>query len=64
MKKIIYILMCIIGVIGFISLNVIVCVLREETYSFLKHLVMIIGYISVIVFATGFLLLINKKQDN
>ncbi len=64
MKKIIYIFMMVVGLIGFISLNVIVCLLNEDIFPFLKHLVMIIGYISMIIFGVGFLFLIKCKQEN
>ena len=48
----------------FISLNVIVCFIREESYPNLKHVIMIIGYISIIIFAIGFLLLRKEgKKD-
>ena len=56
--------MCILGIVGFISLNIIVCLLREETFPFLKHLIMIIGYISIIIFAIGFFLLIKKGYES
>lgn len=60
MRRIIYYLICAIGLIGFISLNVIVCFIREESFPGLKHVIMIIGYLSIIVFGMGFLLL--KKE--
>ena len=64
MRRIMYYLICALGLIGFISLNVIVCFVREESYPNLKHVIMIIGYISIIIFAIGFLLLRKEgKKD-
>ena len=65
MRRIMYYLICAIGLIGFISLNVIVCFVREEEFPGLKHIIMIIGYVSIVIFAIGFLLLRQegKKDD-
>ena len=64
MRRIMYYLICAIGLIGFISLNVIVCFVREEEFPGLKHVIMIIGYVSMVIFAIGFLLLRKEgKKD-
>ena len=64
MRRIMYYLICAIGLIGFISLNVIVCFIREEEFPGLKHVIMIIGYVSIVIFAIGFLLLRKEgKKD-
>ena len=60
MRRIVYYLICALGLIGFISLNVIVCFIREESFPVLKHVIMIIGYLSILIFGIGFLLL--KKE--
>lgn len=60
MRRIIYYMICTLGLLGFISLNVIVCFFREEDYPLLKDMIMIIGYLSIVVFGMGFLLL--KKE--
>ncbi len=60
MRRIMYYLICALGLIGFISLNVIVCFIKEETFPGLKHVIMIIGYLSILIFGIGFLLL--KKE--
>lgn len=64
MRRIIYYLICALGLIGFISLNVIVCFIREEEFPGLKHVIMIIGYVSILVFAVGFLLLRKEGQKD
>ena len=64
MRRIMYYLICAIGLIGFISLNVIVCFIQEEEFPGLKHVIMIIGYVSIVIFAIGFLLLRKEgKKD-
>lgn len=63
MKKIIYIIMCALGLIGLVSLYVLVCLVHEEDFNGLRHIVIIIGYISVILFGGGFLLLIANKKE-
>lgn len=62
MKKIIYILMCVLGLLIFFSLYVIVSIITETEFPNLKYLVMGLGYISVGLFVSGFLLLINKQK--
>ena len=48
MKKIIYVIMTILGLIGFFSMYVIVCLVKEEEFAGLKYVIMIIGYLSII----------------
>ena len=62
MKKVIYIIMTILGLVGFLSLYVIVCLVQEEEFAGLKYVIMIIGYLSVILFGGGFLMLLTKKR--
>lgn len=62
MKKVIYIIMTILGLVGFLSLYVIVCLVQEEEFAGLKYVIMIIGYLSVILFGGGFLMLLTKKK--
>lgn len=64
MRRIIYILLCVLGLIGFLSLNVIVCLVTEQEFSGLKHVIMIIGYVSLIAFGIGFLMLMKKGEDD
>ena len=63
MKKVIYIIMSILGLVGFLSLYVIVCLVQEEEFAGLKYVIMIIGYLSVILFGGGFLMLLTKKKE-
>ena len=63
MKKVIYIIMTILGLVGFLSLYVIVCLVQEEEFAGLKYVIMIIGYLSVILFGGGFLMLLTKKKE-
>lgn len=46
--------MTILGLVGFLSLYVIVCLVQEEEFAGLKYVIMIIGYLSVILFGGGF----------
>lgn len=62
MKKVIYIIMTILGLVGFLSLYVIVCLVQEEEFAGLKYVIMIIGYLSVILFGGGFLMLLTKRK--
>ena len=59
----IYIIMTILGLGGFLSLYVIVCLVQEEEFAGLKYVIMIIGYLSVILFGGGFLMLLTKKKE-
>ena len=63
MKKGIYIIITILGLVGFLSLYVIVCLVQEEEFAGLKYVIMIIGYLSVILFGGGFLMLLTKKKE-
>ena len=63
MKKVIDIIMTILGLVGFLSLYVIVCLVQEEEFAGLKYVIMIIGYLSVILFGGGFLMLLTKKKE-
>ena len=63
MKKVIYKIMTILGLVGFLSLYVIVCLVQEEEFAGLKYVIMIIGYLSVILFGGGFLMLLTKKKE-
>ncbi|MBS5853506.1 MAG: hypothetical protein ACLUG4_05460 [Bacilli bacterium] len=63
MKKIIYVIMTILGLIGFFSMYVIVCLVKEEEFAGLKYVIMIIGYLSIILFGGGFLMLLAKKKE-
>lgn len=62
-EKVIYIIMTILGLVGFLSLYVIVCLVQEEEFAGLKYVIMIIGYLSVILFGGGFLMLLTKKKE-
>ena len=53
----------ILGLVGFLSLYVIVCLVQEEEFAGLKYVIMIIGYLSVILFGGGFLMLLTKKKE-
>lgn len=55
--------MTILGFVGFLSLYVIVCLVQEEEFAGLKYVIMIIGYLSVILFGGGFLMLLTKKKE-
>lgn len=55
--------MTILGLVGFLSLYVIVCLVQEEEFAGLKYVIMIIGYLSVILFSGGFLMLLTKKKE-
>ena len=55
--------MTILGLVGFLSLYVIVCLVQEEEFAGLKYVIMIIGYLSVILFGGGFLMLLTKKTE-
>lgn len=55
--------MTILGLVGFLSLYVIVCLIQEEEFAGLKYVIMIIGYLSVILFGGGFLMLLTKKKE-
>ena len=55
--------MTILGLVGFLSLCVIVCLVQEEEFAGLKYVIMIIGYLSVILFGGGFLMLLTKKKE-
>ena len=55
--------MTILGLVGFLSLYVIVCLVQEEEFAGLKCVIMIIGYLSVILFGGGFLMLLTKKKE-
>lgn len=55
--------MTILGLVGFLSLYVIVCLVQEEEFAVLKYVIMIIGYLSVILFGGGFLMLLTKKKE-
>lgn len=55
--------MTILGLVGFLSLYVIVCLVQEEEIAGLKYVIMIIGYLSVILFGGGFLMLLTKKKE-
>ena len=55
--------MTILGLVGFLSLYVIVCLVQEEEFAGLKYVIMIIGYLSVILFGGGFLMLLTKKKE-
>lgn len=61
MKKTISILMTIVGILIFLSLYVLVSLVTEDEFSGLRYVVMAAGYIAVILFCCGFLLL-NKKD--
>ena len=66
MKKIIYLSMSILGLLGILSLYVIVTLYKEEAYPNIRHIVMIIGYISLILFIIGWLkyIVIKRKVEN
>ena len=55
--------MTILGLVGFLSLYVIVCLVQEEEFAGLKYVILIIGYLSVILFGGGFLMLLTKKKE-
>ena len=55
--------MTILGLVGFLSLYVIVCLVQEEEFAGLKYVIMIIGYLSVILLGGGFLMLLTKKKE-
>ena len=55
--------MTILGLVGFLSLYVIVCLVQEEEFAGLKYVIMIIGYLSVILFGGGFLMLLTKMKE-
>ena len=55
--------MTILGLVGFLSRYVIVCLVQEEEFAGLKYVIMIIGYLSVILFGGGFLMLLTKKKE-
>ena len=55
--------MTILGLVGFLSLYVIVCLVQGEEFAGLKYVIMIIGYLSVILFGGGFLMLLTKKKE-
>lgn len=55
--------MTILGLVGLLSLYVIVCLVQEEEFAGLKYVIMIIGYLSVILFGGGFLMLLTKKKE-
>ena len=55
--------MTILGLVGFLSMYVIVCLVQEEEFAGLKYVIMIIGYLSVILFGGGFLMLLTKKKE-
>ena len=55
--------MTILGLVGFLSLYVILCLVQEEEFAGLKYVIMIIGYLSVILFGGGFLMLLTKKKE-
>lgn len=55
--------MTILGLVGFLSLYMIVCLVQEEEFAGLKYVIMIIGYLSVILFGGGFLMLLTKKKE-
>ena len=55
--------MTILGLVGFLSLYVIVFLVQEEEFAGLKYVIMIIGYLSVILFGGGFLMLLTKKKE-
>ena len=55
--------MTILGLVGFLSLYVIVCLVQEEEFAGLKYVIMIIGYLSVVLFGGGFLMLLTKKKE-
>ena len=55
--------MTILGLVCFLSLYVIVCLVKEEEFAGLKYVIMIIGYLSVILFGGGFLMLLTKKKE-
>ncbi|MFR7881783.1 MAG: hypothetical protein ACLU5J_10090 [Christensenellales bacterium] len=63
MKKVIYIIMTILGLVGFLSLYVIVCLVQEEEFAGLKYVIMIIGYLSVILFGGGFFDATYQKKE-
>ena len=46
MKKVIYIIMTILGLVGFLSLYVIVCLVQEEEFAGLKYVIMIRNFIA------------------
>ena len=54
--------MTILGLVGFLSLYVIVCLVQEEEFAGLKYVIMIIGYLSVILFGGGSILT-NKYAE-
>lgn len=62
MKKYLYIILSIIGFLMFLSLYIIVCLLTEQNFPMLKHLVMILGYLSLGLFCIPFLLLLKNKE--
>ena len=62
MKKITYILMCVLGLLMFFSLYVIVSLVTEEEFPNLRYLVMGLGYLATGLFVGGFLLIIKKRE--
>lgn len=64
-KKSIYIVMCILGVLIFLGLYILVSLVTEDEFPNLRYVVMGLGYISIGLFCSGFLLLMfmNKKVE-
>lgn len=62
MKKIIFYIMTIIGLLGFFGLYILVCLVTEDEFPALRHIVMLIGYGSLGLFVGGFLPLIISKS--
>lgn len=62
MKKCIYILMSIIGILIFFGLYVLVSLVTEDEFPGLRYAVMGLGYLSIGLFCSGFLLLTIKSK--
>ena len=63
-KRIIGVILSIIGMLMFISLYFIVI---SSQADYIKHIVTLLGYISVVIFAAGILLCkakVNKNKEN
>ena len=59
-KKILGIILSIIGMLMFISLYIMIIICQAD---YIKHIVTVVGYISVCVFATGIILFKASKEN-
>ncbi len=61
--KYVYISLVVLGLLGFISLYILVCIFKESSYPLIQYLIPLIGYVSIILFGFGWFNILRNKEN-